>query len=239
MTPINISHVYCILNIHNGKRYVGSTTSLSLRKRQHLFELRKFKHPSRVMQADYITYGEDAFKMFSLEEVFTFEREELFAREQHWIDLYKPEYNTNELAGNHIPKSGLTKEARQKQARKVTGRKQSQEEKDKRANSIKKFWSTHPAKTIPQAIREHLSKINTGEGNPNWGLKRTEETRKRISESNSKVQYTFKSPSGELFTFTNLSKAPIPLPYWRLRQLYRGQKEEVDGWTFVGGQNPP
>lgn len=229
---INTSSVYCILNIYTNNKYVGSTTNFCDRKGSHLYDLRHRRHSSKLLQADYDEYGESSLKFFQLEEVETFQLNELIAREQFWIDSYKPEYNVNMIAGNRFPKH--TPETKEKIRQKILGRKQPQAEKDKRAESIKKFWKTHPAKTIPQEMREHLSKINKGKKNPNWGKKRTPEQLKRQSEGRANIIYSFKSPDGELISFRNLSKAQIGIPYWALRLLYRRLKESYNGWTFVG-----
>lgn len=228
---INLSSVYCILNIYTNKRYVGSTTNFSDRKGCHLYDLRHERHSSKLLQSEYNEYGEGSLKFFKLEEVETFQLDELISREQFWIDFYNPEYNVNMIAGYRFPKH--TNESKEKIRNRMLGRKQSQEEKDKRASAIRKFWKTHPAKIIPQAIREHLSKINIGKKNPNWGRKRTPEQLKNMSEGRSNVFYTFKSPDGEMITFRNLSKAQIGIPYGALRNLYRGITKSYKGWTFI------
>lgn len=228
---INVSVVYCIVNIYNDKRYVGSTTKFSKRKSGHLYDLRHERHHSCLLQKDYNEYGEDAIKFIILEKVPTFSLDFLIEREQFWIDKYHPEYNINQLAGHRFPKK--TKKEIEAIRKRMTGRKQSQEEKDKRASSIKKFWKTHPAKTIPKEMRKHLSEINTGKRNPNWGMKRSKKTRELMSQNIPKILYTFKSPEGKEYTFKNLSKAPIPVPYGALRNLYRKITKTHKGWTFV------
>lgn len=222
--------VYCILNKQNEKRYVGSTVGLYHRKNDHLHRLRNGKHYSELMQKDFNEWGEDSFVIFVLEEVKTNDRDLLFSREQYWIDKYHPEYNVSKYAGHYLC---LTKDSHKKSADARRGRKQSQEEKDRRADSIKKFWATHPAKIIPQEMREHLSKINTGKKNPNWGLKRTPEQLQRQSDGRANTIYTFKSPEGDTISFRKITNSPTPLSYSTLRKLVRGILKESMGWTFV------
>lgn len=231
---INVSSVYCILNIHNGRRYVGSTTKFSKRKVYHLSDLKCKRHHSKLLQDDYEMFGKDALKFFILEEVRTFELAELLSREQFWIDSYKPEYNINLVAGHVIPHTARTPEAKEKLRQRMIGRKQTQDEKDRRGESIKKYWATHPPKIMPQSAKDTLSKINKGKKNPNWGLKRTPEQLQRQSEGRANIIYTYKSPDGELISFRNLSKTQIGIPYWALRLLYRKLKDSYKGWTFVG-----
>lgn len=50
--------VYTIINIKNGKRYVGSTRLFEERKYYHLYLLRKGSHHSKILQRAYNKYGE-------------------------------------------------------------------------------------------------------------------------------------------------------------------------------------
>jgi group I intron endonuclease len=231
--------VYSIVNIDTDRKYVGSTAKFSARKRQHLYNLRHHNHYSKMMQDDYNKYGEERFKFYILEEIETFDRKFLFEREQFWMDKHAPEYNNNVLAGDIFPSWIYTQEWKDATRKRMTGRKQSQEEKDARAASIKEFWKNHPAKTIPKEMREHLSKINTGEGNPNFGLKRSNATRQKQSNGLSYMEYSFIAPDGEIVTFCNLTnpktdRSDIP-PYVILRSIMRGcnPKPPYTNWKFV------
>lgn len=234
---INTSYVYCVLNTETGKRYVGSTTRIRNRKRQHLSDLRKHKHPSKLMQDDYDSFGEHSFVFFELEEVLTFSRDELHAAEQRWIDKYSPEYNTVMVIKNYFPK--FSDEARERARQAKIGRKQSQEEKDKRAQSIREFWArpeNKGRKKISQQQRELLSKINTGENNPNWGKHRSEESKQKSRASLSKFSYVFLSPNGQEIKMDNgLAHGcqQAGLSYGAARNLYRGKTNESGGWKFL------
>lgn len=231
---MKISGIYLIRNIQNDKKYVGSSRHIYSRRNGHFSALKLGNHSNYKLQKEYNNFGANYFEFIILENVPDINK--LCDREQYWIDTLNPEYNLSKIANNTTWKF-RSEESRKSVSEAVrkrqSGRKQSQEEKDKRASSIKKFWATHPAKSIPQKMKEHLSKINTGSGNPNWGLKRKKKTRELMSQNIPKVLYTFKSPDGKEFTFKNLSKAPIPVPYGALRNLYRGITNDHKGWTFV------
>jgi group I intron endonuclease len=182
------------------------------------------------MQSDFNELGEDSFVIFVLEEIKTNDRDLLFSREQYWMNKYSPEYNVSKYAGHYIC---MNESSARKSADSRRGRNQSQEEKDKRASSLKKFWATHPAKVISKEMREHLSKINMGKNNPNWGRKRTPEQLKRQSEGRANTVYTFKSPEGDTVSFRRITESPTPLSYSTLRKLVRGILKESMGWTFV------
>ena len=230
--------VYMIQNTENKKVYVGSSRKIRSRRTKHFSALNKNCHENYKLQLDYNEYGKDYFRWVILEYVDSNDLNTLEKREQYWIDTLKPKYNIRPTAINSYweYKTKESRDAASDRCRKQSlGRKQSQEEKDKRAESIREFWATHPAKTIPQEIRNHLSKINTGKKNPNWGLKRTPDQLKNMSEGRANIIYTFKSPDGELFSVKNLSKCDL-LSYGAMRNLYRGKTKEYKGWTFVGSE---
>ena len=54
--------VYQIINLINGKVYIGETTRGKLRWKQHLQALKRKKHENLSIQKDYDSYGEDAFE---------------------------------------------------------------------------------------------------------------------------------------------------------------------------------
>ena len=103
------SYIYAIRCKNNGKLYIGRTTDVKARYRQHLSELRRMEKtachapptPSGArgpteFQNDFIKYGEDAFEVYVLEnEVPPDQRAE---REGYWIKRYhsdEPEYGYN------------------------------------------------------------------------------------------------------------------------------------------------
>src|SRR5258708_3182817 len=75
--------IYGIVNDQTGLVYIGSTLNFVIRKRAHLYELRKGIHHSASLQSDFSRYGEAAFRFVTLEIV----TDEIFlrAREQFWI----------------------------------------------------------------------------------------------------------------------------------------------------------
>ena len=232
--------VYCILNIHTGHRYVGATVSFSSRRRHHLSDLRLQKHRSIKLQEAYNQYGEGAFTFFPLEELYAESETHLYSREQFWIDKYSPEYNMNPVAGKFFNESARSERARQKHREKVTGRKQSQEEKDKRAQSIREFWArpeNKGKKIISPEQKSHLSKINMGKNNPNWGKSRSQESKDKARNSLTKLVYWFLSPKGEeMPVTTGLVQGAVDeldIPYWAARRMYQGKIKEYKGWTFL------
>lgn len=92
------SEIYEIVNLVNGKRYVGSALSFRLRWHGHLSRLRKQKHHSAHLQAAWNKYGEAAFAFRVLERC---GRDDLLAREQFHIDQ-GCNYNKSLTAGSPL-----------------------------------------------------------------------------------------------------------------------------------------
>lgn len=95
--------IYIIINLINGKKYIGSTSNFSRRVNEHRSMLRNNKHPSNYLQNSWNKYGEENFKFIILRKV-SFE-ENLINIEQLYLDKYKVYlkkygYNTNIIANS-------------------------------------------------------------------------------------------------------------------------------------------
>lgn len=93
------SGIYAIMNIVNGKQYVGSAVNIPGRWRVHRHHLRARTHTNRYLQHAWNKHGEAAFTFTILEEC---PREQLIEREQHWIDTL----NTVHSGYNRVPQAG-------------------------------------------------------------------------------------------------------------------------------------
>lgn len=97
--PPKASGIYCIRNIRNNKRYVGSAVNIAARYRTHKCDLTKGRHHSPYLQNSWKKYGPDAFEFVVLESCAV---EDLIASEQRWIDTLSPEYNVLPNAGSTL-----------------------------------------------------------------------------------------------------------------------------------------
>lgn len=75
--------IYAMRHDPTGKIYVGSSSRLKHRLRQHLTMLKARKHSNEAMQADYDTFGGD-YTFFKLEEITRYDDR---VREYVWMDL--------------------------------------------------------------------------------------------------------------------------------------------------------
>lgn len=78
--------VYQILHEGSGRRYIGSSVRVEARWSTHRAELNSGGHHSSYLQRAWNKYGPEAFRFEILEEC---GEEELAAREQHYMDLYR------------------------------------------------------------------------------------------------------------------------------------------------------
>lgn len=88
--------IYKIVNNKTNKIYVGSSKNIEVRIQGHLSNLKNKKHHSVKLQNSYNKHGPKSFSYEVLEEC---EIEDLFVREQHWIDSldsYHSGYNASE-----------------------------------------------------------------------------------------------------------------------------------------------
>lgn len=160
------SGIYEIVNLANGKRYIGSAVRLGMRCREHRSRLVTGKHRNRVLQNAWTKYGADCFQFNVLLRCPT---EDLIGHEQRFIDTIAPEYNLCPTAGSSLGRVPSA-ETRAKIAAKLRGRKHTTprgEEwraklaaahrgKPKTAASIEKMRATKRGKKLAP---EHAAKL--------------------------------------------------------------------------------
>ena len=101
MTLLN-SGIYKILNLINGKFYIGSAIRLNKRFERHRWELDSNRHSNQILQRAYLKYGADVFEFHIVEVIENPTKKLLEEREQFYIDTLKPEYNILPNAGTHL-----------------------------------------------------------------------------------------------------------------------------------------
>lgn len=97
------SGIYLIVNLINGKRYIGSSREIYGRLHDHWHNLKNNCAHNIHLQNSWNKNGEDAFVWAILEYC---DESVRFEREQYYIDILKPEYNltTNVVANfGHSP----------------------------------------------------------------------------------------------------------------------------------------
>lgn len=82
--PMKLMGIYAIKHTASGRVYIGSSSNLSVRFRDHRRLLRLGKHPNVYLQRSWDRHGSDAFSFYVVEEVDQIDR--LLEREQFYID---------------------------------------------------------------------------------------------------------------------------------------------------------
>lgn len=93
--------VYCIENINNGKKYIGSSIDIHKRWKSHVYELNNNKHHSFHLQRAWKKHGENSFDFYIIE---LCNKTDLLKTEQKYIDRFKVcdrkyGYNIEAVAG--------------------------------------------------------------------------------------------------------------------------------------------
>lgn len=119
----NKTAVYQLVNLINEKSYVGSTVNLERRISEYLNPLyinRNLKKGNSKIMNALLKYGYINFGLKILESI-EFESNQskserkniILAKEQHFLDLLKPEYNINKFAGSNLGRT-YSEEVRKK-----------------------------------------------------------------------------------------------------------------------------
>lgn len=93
----NVSGVYLIQCIENGKKYIGSAKCIKGRWRTHIYDLNNKKHHSMKLQEDWIKYGQDKFEFKILKVCSHAESKKI---EMEYIEKFNSDtlgYNCNDL----------------------------------------------------------------------------------------------------------------------------------------------
>jgi len=82
----NAAGVYKIINIQNGRIYIGSAKEFKRRCKDHIKQLRINRHSNKFLQHDFNKCGEDAFEFRVIEVVPNSTKEQRFEVEQKYLN---------------------------------------------------------------------------------------------------------------------------------------------------------
>lgn len=137
--------VYAILNLVDGKMYVGGGVHVPSRFGTHLGQLRKGISHNRYLQRAWDLCGEDNFSFLLLEEC---TRATLKEREQYWLDNIQGKYNISPSSKDGT----FSEEHRANIAASRVGKPRTEETKRKLSESLK-----GRKVTFTEEHRKHLS----------------------------------------------------------------------------------
>lgn len=176
--------IYKITNIINNKVYIGSSIHIEVRWKEHIKRLEMCQHINKHLQSSWDLYKKRNFNFEIIEKCEEFQ---LLNREQFWIDVLHPEYNILKFAGSSRNLI-VNEETRKKIGEKSRGRKHTEETKKKisqKLSIIRKGNKYRLGSITSDETKQKISRAMKGHkrGNFQTGLKRSEETKKKIGIS--------------------------------------------------------
>lgn len=156
-----ICGIYCFINKHNGKRYIGQSADIERRILDHKRYLARGKDNCTLLQNAYNKYGKDSFDLEILAECETSQLDEL---EKYYIALFN---TTSREFGYNLSRGGSDG---------LLGHKKSEE--TRRRMSIAQSGENHPMwgkKHSPETIQGY-KKNRTGERAYQFGTKANDST---------------------------------------------------------------
>lgn len=168
--------IYMIRNTVNGKIYIGQAVDIEVRWGRHKRELNGGYHYNEHLQRSWNKDGESNFEFTIICEC---DESQLDTMEIDYIaklKTYDPKVGYNKTYGGEGGRA--TEETRKKLSEAHKGITLSEEHK-------KKISEARKGITFSEEHKRKMSEVNKGKNNPNYGKHRSEETKKKIGESNS------------------------------------------------------
>jgi len=158
--------IYEIVNIKNGKKYIGSAINIRLRWNTHKCHLRKGKHPNIILQSTWDKHGEGGFvfnivQLCSDQELLEYEQEII---NDHISKGYKL-YNIREIAKSNL------------------GFRHSDEAKSKMSASRIGEKNPNYGKRRTKEFNDKMSLALKGRKAPNKGIKMSDEQKEKLRAS--------------------------------------------------------
>ena len=151
--------IYRIVNIKNGKSYIGSSIWIERRWTQHRHILRNNKHRNDYFQRSWNKYGEDSFCFEVLEKV---DPVDLIDKENFYIKANNSEYNLNTASPTRLG-SKFTEEQRKRLSEAHKGIPNPR----KGVKTGKPAWNRGIPRTLEARIKQ--SNNTRGKNKPNSG----------------------------------------------------------------------
>ena len=227
-----IQGIYRILNTITGKCYIGSSINIKSRWGGHRASLKSGLSKNIKLLRAWNKYGESAFD-FSVIEIVIGDKEELYKKEQFWMDFYNSVengYNICKAAGSvagitrsketrhkmSVAKIGKrpTDETREKISKTKTGVPMSEETRLKMSEIRKGMF---PSEETREKLRKAQAGENNpmygkcGEENPFYGKHHTDETKNKLREMKlgKKASNETRAKMSESHKLENLSEETI------------------------------
>lgn len=239
--------IYRIINVQNGRIYIGSTSRFEKRWKEHQVSLIKGKHSNKFLQADFNKCGSSVF-LFEIVEVVDGNKEKRLEVEEHYIKQYfdsgKQCYNLCDRAiSREDCKSKDPEETRKKhsEASKKMWQDPEYQQKQRDVQSVrsKKLWSNEEYRAVHEAaLKSHSYKEKQSVSQKaSWTSDRKKKQSIHMKGALYGLQpktYVFINPAGETVSITNLSQYCREHPGLErsgLNMVHLGILKSYKGWT--------
>lgn len=163
--------IYAIINLLDGKRYIGSASNIRRRWAEHRSHLNRGIHSSPKLQNAWRKYGEENFEFRIIENIEN--KDDLLVREQFWLDNAQPAYNFQKIAGRGnagMKRGPLSEEHKAKLSAARKGKPLPPEQrarlielnKNKTPEWCRKISESKKGKTLSDQAKANMSKAQQG-----------------------------------------------------------------------------
>lgn len=190
MEKINLSGIYCIENLINGKKYIGQAKNFCIRWNTHKYNLKNGKDSFHLQKAFDID-GFDNFEFYIIEEC---SREILNEKEMYWIEKYKSfgyngEFGYNLTSGSNVPLE-ISNDTRWRMSNSAKNKKPPSLETKRKLSEAHKgenhhLYGKHHLEETKKRISKSHKGIQAGKNNPMFGKHLSEEAKDKIRIANS------------------------------------------------------
>lgn len=232
-----------ILNLVNGKYYIGYAKNFKERWSKHINDLNNNNHHNIYLQNAWNLYKEENFQFDIIDEC---EEEILCSMEHYWCNIllaHNKKYGYNIAPTNPFCKPCMSKETKLKISITNTGRQVKPETRVKISNTLMGHVGSFKKGMHTEDSKNKISKGNKGKKRSekhketlrlfHTGIKLSEETKKKMRES-----HNHHSPSE--YTRKRVSETvSIPIIQYDLQMNFIKEWEKVtDAKKFYGGDIP-
>lgn len=231
--------IYLIYNKVNGKRYIGGSKNLHRRKTMHLSDLRLGKHGNSNLQEEFNSFGGDSFVFVALR--YIQDCKHIFAIEADWINWCNPEYNIVLPEDRNIPKSARTEASKKKLSKTIKRLHREGRYKNRRPVQWKAGKPNRLGVKLSEETKDKIRQANLREKNPNWGVPRSPETKRKQSENRTKRYPPMVSPEGVVYENINNmrnfceSRGMKRTAGAMMCSVANGRVKSYRGWTRYNG----